>query len=83
MTDYIFYPVTGDGQTQATQFIWNTGQINWTTGSYWDQGSTLVFQDPSLSPGAVLVGGEPPEPPVAPGQTRSCSRSPRSRSRWR
>ena len=47
MTDYVWYPVTGDGQTQATQFVWNTGQINWNTSSDWVQGSTLVFQNPS------------------------------------
>ncbi len=57
MTDYVWYPVTGDGQTQATQFVWNTGQINWNTSADWVQGTTLVFQNPGLSPGAVPGSG--------------------------
>jgi hypothetical protein len=57
MTDYVWYPVTGDGQTPATQFVWNTGLINWTTATDWVHGSTLVFQDPSLAPGAVPGSG--------------------------
>jgi hypothetical protein len=53
MTSYVFYPVTGDGQTKATEFVWNAGQMNWNTSSDWVQGDTLVFQNPALAPGAV------------------------------
>jgi Hint domain len=57
MTNYVFYPVTGDGQSQATEFIWQVGQINWNTTADWDQGNTLVFQNPALSPGDVPGSG--------------------------
>ena len=57
MTSYVFYPVTGDGLTQLTQFVWNTGLINWNTTSDWSNQSTLVFQNPGLTPGAVPGSG--------------------------
>lgn len=57
MTDYVWFPVTGDGQTQATQYIWNTGVANWNTTSDWVQGSTLVFNNPTINPGAIPGSG--------------------------
>lgn len=57
MTNYVWYPVTGDGQTAATEFIWNTGQLNWNTSADWVQGNTLVFQNPALARGAVPGSG--------------------------
>lgn len=42
MTDYAWYPVSGNGQTQATEYIWNVGTFNWNTGSYWTDLSDLT-----------------------------------------
>ena len=35
MTDYAWFPVSGDGETQATAFTWNVGTFSFNTGSYW------------------------------------------------
>jgi hypothetical protein len=57
MTNYVWYPVIGDGKTKATQFVWSGGKINWNTGSDWAQGDTLVFQNPANFPGAIPGSG--------------------------
>lgn len=35
MSDFVFYPVTGDGQTSATAYTWQSGTINNNTPSDW------------------------------------------------
>ncbi|GAN76275.1 Hint domain-containing protein [Acidisphaera rubrifaciens] len=35
MTDYAWFPVSGDGESQATAFTWNVGTYSFATGSYW------------------------------------------------
>jgi hypothetical protein len=57
VTNYVWYPVTGDGSSAATGFTWNGGRTNWNTGSDWAQGDTLVFQNPSNNPGAIPGSG--------------------------
>ncbi|MBV9736311.1 MAG: Hint domain-containing protein [Acidisphaera sp.] len=42
MTDYAWYPVTGDGQSQATAYTWNVGTFNWNTGTDWADITTLT-----------------------------------------
>ena len=42
MTDYVWYPVTGNGTSVATAYQWNNAQANWNTGS-WIVGDALIF----------------------------------------
>ena len=53
MADYVFYPVTGDGQTQATGFTWNTGTINFNTGTDW---AAVTFFNTLTIAGSVTTG---------------------------
>jgi hypothetical protein len=56
VSDFVFYPVTGDGETQTTAYTWNTGTINFDTGSYWAQ--VQSFQ--TLQIGTTVVSGTVP-----------------------
>jgi hypothetical protein len=53
MADYVFYPVTGDGKTQATGFTWNTGTINFNTGTDW---AAVTFFNTLTIAGSVTTG---------------------------
>ena len=53
MTDYVFYPVTGDGQTQATGYVWHGGATNWNTGADWAAESSLLLPNPNPLAGAA------------------------------
>jgi hypothetical protein len=57
VTDYVFYPVTGDGTSQSTAYTWGTGQINFDTGADWAQESTLAIGTPPSSTGTVPGSG--------------------------
>lgn len=58
MTDYAWFPVTGDGETEATAYTWNVGTFSFDTGSYWAD----VDANPPYPvvtgtvPGAVVAG---------------------------
>ncbi len=56
MSDFVFYPVTGDGETQETAYTWNTGTINFATGTYWAEVES--FQ--TLQIGTTVVTGTIP-----------------------
>ncbi len=56
MADYVFYPVTGDGKTQATGFTWNTGTINFNTGTDW---AAVTFFNTLTIAGSVTTGVVP------------------------
>ncbi len=53
MADYVFYPVTGDGKTQETAFTWNTGTINFNTGTDW---AAVTFFNTLTIAGSVTTG---------------------------
>ena len=53
IADYVFYPVTGDGKTQATGFTWNTGTINFNTGTDW---AAVTFFNTLTIAGSVTTG---------------------------
>ncbi len=53
MPDYVFYPVTGDGQTQQTGYTWNTGTINFNTGTDW---AAVTFFNTLTIAGSVTTG---------------------------
>src|SRR5665213_3551795 len=57
MTDYVWYPVTGDGQTAATPYVWNGGTINWNTSNFWAQGDALIFGTQPVVAGAIPGSG--------------------------
>jgi hypothetical protein len=57
LTDYVFYPVTGDGESQSTAYTWGTGQINFDTGADWAQESTLNIGSVPSSTGTVPGSG--------------------------
>ena len=56
-TDYVFYPVTGDGLTPGTAYTWNTGTINFDTGANW--ASVPSFETLTIG-GTVTSGTVPP-----------------------
>ena len=56
MADYVFYPVTGDGQTQATGYTWNTGTIDFNTGTDW---AAVTFFNTLTLAGNVTTGVVP------------------------
>jgi hypothetical protein len=56
MSDYVFYPVTGDGESAATAYTWNNGIFNFNTGSYWAQ----VASFETLTIGTTPVTGTVP-----------------------
>ena len=56
MTDYVWYPVTGNGTSVATAYQWNNAQANWNTGS-WIVGDALIFGNPAIVPGNVPGSG--------------------------
>ena len=70
MTNYVWYPVTGDGQTEATGYVWNGGVINWNTGAYWAAESNLLLPNPNPIAGAVpgSGGGTGADQSQGPGQ---------------
>jgi hypothetical protein len=41
MADYIWYPVTGDGQTSGTAYVWNGAPANWNTPADWGLNNLL------------------------------------------
>ena len=55
MTNYVWYPVSGDGQTQATGYTWNGAPANWNTGS-WAVADALTFSGTTV-PGAIPGSG--------------------------
>jgi hypothetical protein len=57
MTNYVWYPVTGDGQTQLSGYVWNGGVFNWNTGSFWAAESNLLLPNPNPITGAVPGSG--------------------------
>jgi hypothetical protein len=56
VVDYVFYPVTGDGQTAATGYTWNTGTINFNTGADW---AAVTFYNTLTIAGTVTTGVVP------------------------
>jgi hypothetical protein len=52
VADYVFYPVTGDG-SQNDPFIWNTGTINFNTGTDW---AAVTFFNTLTIAGSVTTG---------------------------
>ncbi|HTJ65801.1 MAG TPA: Hint domain-containing protein [Alphaproteobacteria bacterium] len=56
MPDYVFYPVTGDGLTQQTAYTWNTGTIDYTSGTDW----TAVTSFETLTIGGTVTSGTVP-----------------------
>ena len=52
MADYVFYPVTGDG-SQNNPFIWNTGTIDFNTGTDW---AAVTFFNTLTIAGSVTTG---------------------------
>ncbi len=58
MTDYAWFPVTGDGQTAATAFTWNVGTFAFGTGADWvnvDASPPYPLVS-GTAPGAVVGG---------------------------
>ncbi len=58
MADFIWYPVTGDGQTPATAYTWNSASANWNTPADWGAANTLDLAAPPTSTGAVPGSGD-------------------------
>jgi hypothetical protein len=56
MSDYVFYPVTGDGLTQATAYTWNAGTINFDSPADW----AAVTSFTTLTIGETVVSGTVP-----------------------
>jgi hypothetical protein len=57
VTNFVWYPVTGNGTSVATAYTWDGSQFNWNTGSFWIQGNALILGSPSIVPGAVPGSG--------------------------
>ena len=58
MTDYAWFPVSGDGESPATAFTWNVGTYSFATGSYWanvDASPPYPIVTGTV-PGAVVAG---------------------------
>ena len=56
MSDFVFYPVTGDGLTSATAYTWNAGTINFSTAADW--ASVTSFE--TLAIGGTVTAGTVP-----------------------
>ncbi|HEY2617338.1 MAG TPA: Hint domain-containing protein [Acetobacteraceae bacterium] len=56
MTDYVFYPVTGDGLSSGTAYTWNPGTINFATPTDW----TSVTSFSTLTIGTTATTGTVP-----------------------
>ena len=56
MTNYVWYPVSGDGTSVATGYVWNGAAANWNTGS-WIVADLLIFGAPTITPGDVPGSG--------------------------
>ncbi len=56
VTDYVFYPVTGDGLSSETAYTWNSGTINFATPADW----TSVTSFSTLTVGATVTTGTVP-----------------------
>lgn len=35
MTNFVWFPVSGDGQSMATEYVWNVGTFSFGTGVDW------------------------------------------------
>ena len=57
MTDYVWFPVTGDGQTSLTPYVWNSSPQSWNITANWIQGSAIDFVTYPLTPGDVPGSG--------------------------
>jgi hypothetical protein len=56
VSDFVFYPVTGNGLTAATAYTWNTGTINFSTPADW--ASVASFE--TLTIGGTVTAGTVP-----------------------
>jgi hypothetical protein len=56
LSDYVFYPATGDGLTSETAYTWNTGTINFATPADW----TSVTSFETLAIGGTATAGTIP-----------------------
>jgi hypothetical protein len=56
VTDYVFYPVTGNGLTSGTAYTWNLGTINFATPADW----TSVTSFSTLTIGGTVTTGTVP-----------------------
>ncbi len=56
MTDYAWFPVTGDGQSAATAFTWNVGTFPFSTGADWLNVDALPSLTTGTVPGATSGG---------------------------
>ncbi len=56
MTNYVWYPVTGDG-SQASPYTWNAGTINFDTGADWAEATSLNIGSIPTSTGDVPGSG--------------------------
>src|SRR5262249_12999793 len=57
VADYVFYPITGDGLTKATEYTWNLGTIDFNSPNYWTE--VAVFT--TLTIGETAVTGVVPD----------------------
>ena len=57
MTDYVWAPVSGDGQSAATAYIWNGAAANWNTGASWISASELLIDTSGIASGTVPGSG--------------------------
>jgi hypothetical protein len=55
MTNYVWFPVTGDGSA-AHPLTWNVGQINWNSPDYWVNADNVDFTNPSVVTGTTPNG---------------------------
>jgi hypothetical protein len=56
VSDFVFYPVTGNGLTAATAYTWNAGTINFSTAADW----TSVASFETLTIGGTVAAGTVP-----------------------
>ncbi len=56
MSDYVFYPVTGNGTSAATAYTWNTGTINFDSSADW----AAVASYTTLTIGGSVTSGTVP-----------------------
>ena len=46
MADFVWFPVTGNGQSASNPFTWHGGQQSWNTAAYWGQDNLLNLTQP-------------------------------------
>jgi hypothetical protein len=56
VTDYVFYPVTGDGLSAETAYTWNVGIINFDSPAYWASVTSFA----TLTVGGTVTSGTVP-----------------------